>query len=154
MFIPKWFHLPLYVIAFFAAFWLLMLFAAWASGWMKLAHHFPASSRPTDAEIWRFNRVMFGVTACDGVCIGVSESGLFLETLPIFRIGHARILIPWSELEPLRNEKMLGGPLVYRTSVNVGPRKRIRITLFNQDIAEAARSAAQDVSSQAFVDEL
>jgi len=85
---------------FFVAGWLLVSFLLAAlGGWESLAKHY-ATSAPFTGRCFRFRSAQFGSHVNYGGCLtfGSATWGLYLAVLPLFRVGHPPLLIPWSDV--------------------------------------------------------
>lgn len=103
---------PAIVLAIF-----LPIFAAWfcfvsfilsrMSGWAALARRYPCPAAP-NCTLHSFQSGRLGsVRYNSSLDVGLSVSGLYLRVFPLFRFGHPPLLIPWSELNGLRQKKIL-----------------------------------------------
>ena len=96
-------YLPPYVlILFFVAFWCAIeTILSILGGWHKLAKRFP-SPPYLSGKLFRFSSASlgFGLPVNYGSClyVRVSEAGISLSTLFIFRFMHPPIFIPWAEI--------------------------------------------------------
>ena len=75
------------------------------SGWSRLAERFQADREPIEGARfgWQFLRIGW----CDYngcLTIRVSSEGIYLTVWPIF-VGHVPLLIPWSELRVLKEQR-------------------------------------------------
>lgn len=95
----------------FPAFW---CFIVWLlsriGGWHRLAQRYPAS-RLSDLAISRRHR---GLTGMVGVvryrnilALDLTTDGFFLGVMPLFRIGHPRLFIPWHEITARKPRQVL-----------------------------------------------
>lgn len=94
----SWF--PLFFPLFFIAGWLLVsYFLSALGGWQSLVKHYAASA-PFRGRYFRFRSAQFGGYVNYGGCltIGSGTEGLYLAVLPLFRVGHPPLLIPWSDV--------------------------------------------------------
>ena len=84
---------------FFVMMWGFVLFLlAQLGGWSRLAQHYQAQTDFTGKK-WRFKSGRMGLTnysAC--LTIGANNSGLYVAVLPLFRVGHPPLLIPWADI--------------------------------------------------------
>lgn len=69
-------------------------------GWWKLSRYYQ-SGRTVIKKRWRFQtaamRRMTGYGSC--INIGITEKGLYLSILFLFRAGHPPLLIPWEDIQ-------------------------------------------------------
>lgn len=88
----------------FPLFWcVIVLFLSYAGGWRRLAKLYPAGNhRPIGIEhssVWG----MVGWVSYRYVLkVHVSEEGFFLDAMPLFRLGHPRLFIPWGAINARR----------------------------------------------------
>ncbi len=88
----------------FPIFWcLIVMFLAHAGGWQKLARTYAAGSRPLAGTSHAAITGMVGWVSYRFVLdIHVAEEGLFLDVMPLFRMGHPRLFIPWEAVSARR----------------------------------------------------
>ncbi len=69
------------------------------SGWAKLATHFRATA-PFGGTCWHFQSASMRWNTRFGNCltVGVAPNGLYLSVVPIFRLGHPPLHIPWEQI--------------------------------------------------------
>lgn len=82
----------------FPLFWcLVVLLISYVGDWHRLASTFAAGDRPLSGT--PHHRV-FGVVGLArykfALTVHLAKDGFFVETSPLFRIGHPRLFIPWS----------------------------------------------------------
>src|SRR5262245_11207025 len=103
---PLWLLIliPLGVLIILPLFW---CFVVWMislfSGWQRLAERYRAQ-QPTSGKQW-FNQYGFVNQARYGNALNIAtnDAGVFLEMMPLFRLGHPRLFFPWSVLHNPRN---------------------------------------------------
>lgn len=103
---PLWLtpFIPLLVLILFSLFW---CFVVWMisliGGWQRLAKRYRAQ-QPASGKRW-FNQYGYVNRARyrNALNLATNDTGLFLETMPLFRIGHPRLFIPWQDLHNPRN---------------------------------------------------
>lgn len=88
---------------FLIGFTLIWCFVVWLishlSGWQRLAKRYAAGDRPVTGTIYRGFRGLVGVAHYRQVLtLHINADGFFMETNPLFRLGHAGLFIPWSEI--------------------------------------------------------
>ena len=77
-------------------------------GWHRLAQHYDASDRPASGHRVRFVSGMVGATSYRHVLtIHLDTDGLYLDVNRLYRVGHPRLFIPWSEIAERTPRKML-----------------------------------------------
>ena len=76
----------------------LMIVIARLSGWIALAQRYRLNGR-FDGTCWYFQHAQFrwSMNYSGALTIGVNGDGLYLSIWPMFRPGHPRLFIPWSE---------------------------------------------------------
>jgi hypothetical protein len=86
---------------FFVAVWLLAgSLVALMSGWRCLGDQyrcdaeFPVASRSMQSGTMRFNTRYGNVLR-----VGIDSCSLHLAVMPLFRVGHPHLCIPWSDIE-------------------------------------------------------
>jgi hypothetical protein len=87
-------------ILFFIILWICIckLISA-TGGWRKLARDYRANSLFDGQKLWLKSATMRRWTNYNNcVNIGVNKYGLYLSVLPIFRIGHPPLFIPWMDI--------------------------------------------------------
>lgn len=78
------------------------------SGWQTLARSFGAGTRPVTGTPYHFVTGMVGwVSYRHVLTLHVAADGLFLEVMPLFRIGHPRLFIPWTQIGGRRPARVL-----------------------------------------------
>jgi hypothetical protein len=85
---------------FFVGMWLLVTFLLSAmGGWRALAQHYVASS-PFSGQRFRFRSAQLGGYVNYGGCLtlGAGPSGLYLAVLPLFRMAHPPLIVPWTDI--------------------------------------------------------
>ena len=110
-----------------AASWVLVSLFVSLLGWSQLAEIYQHTA-PFRGRRFRFQSGGFrrGAGYNLSLTVGVDQAGLFLSVLPMLRIGHPPLLIPWSEIEVAEVRALL----VRRTELRFrgAPRVRFRIT--------------------------
>ncbi len=91
-----WFVFP----AYFLAIWLLVsAVISFIGGWTTLAKRFRLSGAFV-GQRWTGQsgqmRWIAGYSRC--LTVGVSNEGLYLATMPLFRFRHPPLLVPWNEI--------------------------------------------------------
>ena len=101
---------PLFFVLYFIALWALVSYViGQLSGWVSLSRRF----RDTGAFYsyqWPFQsvrmRTLWG-NYHNCVNFGVDEAGLYMAVFPLFRLGHAPLYIPWSEIQVISGKRGL-----------------------------------------------
>jgi hypothetical protein len=85
---------------FFVGMWLVASFLLSAvGGWQTLALHYRAQSQFSGRR-FHFRSAQFGGYVNYGGCLtfGAGPAGLYLAVLPLFRMAHPPLIIPWSDI--------------------------------------------------------
>ena len=85
---------------FFVGMWLLIsVLLAALGGWHTLAQYYSSPS-PFLGKRLRFRSAQFKGYVNYGGCLtlGSSPAGFYIAVLPLFRLGHPSLLIPWSDV--------------------------------------------------------
>ena len=96
-------------IAGFLCIWTAVCFAiSWCGGWWALSNSYPLD---TDVirKRWRFQSAVMRMMTGYGSCLsfGVTDRGLALSILFLFRPGHPPLHIPWEDIEVDRHKPWL-----------------------------------------------
>src|SRR5579864_443883 len=107
-------------------FWLFVVnIVALASGWKLLAKRFRAQF-PFSGAVWKWQSAMIRSTRYNGgLKIGADPMGLLLDVMPIFRVGHPSLFIPWTEIT-VRHEPWFPREIV-EIKLGTGEQVRFRI---------------------------
>ena len=101
---------PYFAVAFpflFVGMWCLVsLVISAAGGWRRLAGRFPARGEACDRRLYlRSGHV--GLSHYRGcLTIGTSAAGFRLSVLFPFRLGHPPLFIPWTQVYPVRLQRI------------------------------------------------
>ena len=84
----------------FPVLWCLIVWImSYVGGWQRLARRYAAGVRPVVGEQRSGFAGMAGVVTYRSVLtLHLNREGFFVEVMPLFRIGHPRLFIPWSEI--------------------------------------------------------
>jgi hypothetical protein len=93
---------------FFILLWVIILFVlANIGGWSRLAQYYEAQSK-FEGEKWSFKSGRMGMTNYSGCLkIGSDDYGLYLAVLPLFRVGHPPLFIPWHDITTSKSRRFL-----------------------------------------------
>lgn len=130
------------LILWFAILWVLISYVvAVMSGWAALSKRFRLKGS-FDGQTWpvRSARMRFNVRYGNSLSVGAGDSGLYLSCLPIFRIGHPGLLIPWSEVSVLKGEK---GLIFKRRELLLGREESIPLRI-STSLLDTLRQSAGD----------
>ena len=87
-------------ILFFIVLWIsVSMLISVIGGWRSLSGDYRANF-PYDGKKLRMKSVSmrWGTSYSNCVTIGANKEGLYLSVLPIFRIGHPTLFIPWADI--------------------------------------------------------
>jgi hypothetical protein len=110
---------PLYAtllsLAFFITMWCgISVVIARTGGWADLAVRYRLEG-PFRGRKWHFRSAGFGQwTSYGGVLtVGANSRGLYLAVMPLFRVGHPPLFIPWEDVRKTASHRlwMFGAPL-------------------------------------------
>lgn len=139
-----WFVMPLG----FAAFWcVIIVLISFASGWQNLARYFRAVSKPAGQVFVLQTCSINGADYKGALNFVVAEEGLYLAVLPIFRMGHAPLLIPWTAISEFETRKIFW---VSRreTTISVSQFNRVRLLIYNQQLISAIEEQRRRVAAE------
>lgn len=118
---PVW--LPLLIIpVFFIVFPLFWCFVvkmiSVVGGWGRLAKRFAAGDKAVTGKSFQMVTGMVGLSSYRNMLtIHFAEDGFFLDVMPIFRVGHPRLFIPWTAIS---NHKSVNRVLWKATKLWIG----------------------------------
>ncbi|HMN30645.1 MAG TPA: hypothetical protein PKE45_21010 [Caldilineaceae bacterium] len=107
---PIWLIVAI-VVGFLVIFPLFWCFVVWVisliGGWRRLAQVYRTSETPSGPRLFAYF-VLVGIASYrNTVALTATPAGLHLAIMPLFRVGHPPLLIPWSALRG-------GGPASFR----------------------------------------
>jgi hypothetical protein len=128
-----------------ASHWVILFFVGWAGvsyllsmlgGWSRLAEYYRLES-DFQGERWKFQSasMRLGVNYNNVLTIGVNSTGVLLEVLFLFRMGHPPLFIPWSDIRKGGDESKPFGQWLVISRAPTVPVK-IRNTLIERIEAE------------------
>lgn len=99
---PDWLIFAI-IGGFLIVFPLFWCFVVWlishVGGWQRLARHYAAGDRPVTGQRCSGVQGMVGWASYRGtLTLHFNAEGFFMEVMPLFKIGHRRLFIPWSEI--------------------------------------------------------
>jgi hypothetical protein len=135
------FNNPPFFALYFIALWALVSYVlGLLSGWVALSRRFRDIGRFYSYQ-WSFQtirmRTLWG-NYSNCVNFGADETGLYMAVFPIFRIGHAPLLIPWSEIQVLSGNR---GFIFKKRKLLLGQHELIPLVV-NLSLAEKLKEAA------------
>lgn len=122
--------LPLLPFGIAIGFILIWCFAVWLisifSGWQRLAQRYHAP-QPATGKVWAgqygfVNGARYG----NALNVTTNDAGFFLEVVPIFKLSHPRLFIPWHDLHNPTPTVFRWRPLV-RVEVGSPPVATLRL---------------------------
>jgi hypothetical protein len=123
---PSSSQLPVWVPLFFIGLWLFIsAFFAFISGWLSLASHFRAPSRPEGQKVTSQVKQMGMVPENRVTHLIISDHGLYIYASFLFRFLHPALLIPWNEVRLVREVKTLWW---YTYQLDIGQTTTLRVT--------------------------
>lgn len=113
--------------------WLL----AQVGGWSRLAQVYPAQA-PFTGRRWTTQFGRLGFTRYRGVLtVGANREGLFLDVMPLFRVGHSPLFIPWHDIATSEDtEWMMLSYVVFTFAQAPGVKLRLLHCLADEVVAE------------------
>lgn len=109
---------PGWVIALIVGLFLIIFPAIWCfvcflisaiGGWGRLAKRFATEEVPKEAVTKKRVSGRVGVANYNRVLtLHFTKAGFFMEVMPLFRMGHPRLFIPWSEVSGVHSERFFG----------------------------------------------
>jgi len=139
---PLVYLIPILIPVAFVTFWsLVMNLLSSLSGWRKLALLYPATREPAGEHFnWRY--ATFGwVRYKNTVNFIAGREGLYMETLLMFRPGHGKILVPWSDIEARSHQGWLVAYIELRFRQDPGAKLTVHRHLGEQILAAAGQKA-------------
>lgn len=101
------YFIPLFPIAFIGLWCAVSLILSHVGGWHRLAHRFTVNSPPSGKSHSMQSGRIGGVNYNHCLTIHISEHGLRLSILFLFRLGHPPLLIPWDQIKSVQIVKFL-----------------------------------------------
>ncbi len=131
---PSWLIFAI-VGGFFVIFPLFWCFVVWlishVGGWQRLAKRYKAGEyRVVTGDLHKGVQGMVGIANYKGtLTLHFNAEGFFMEVMPLFKIGHPRLFIPWSEISARKDSNLLwwkrqrlsiGNPVVNTVTLPTG----------------------------------
>ncbi|WDI44613.1 hypothetical protein [Bremerella sp. P1] len=129
--------LLLFIVALFCGFTLLIAFLG---DWGLLAKSFRAREKPS-GKFFYFRSAGVGMASYRNMLtVGVTAKGLYLAVFFPFRFVHPPLLIPWSEIKDIHENKFFS----WRNyCLSIGYPERASVTI-DDDVMQAARQYLPD----------
>jgi hypothetical protein len=91
-------------------YWVLMSVLAFATGWKKLAKSYGTDAAPPRGERSTWESIRLRAFGNYNACLVMvfSSMGLYLVPFLPFRAGHRALLIPWSRIRHVKDERVMG----------------------------------------------
>jgi hypothetical protein len=127
---------------YFLCLWVLVsAIISFVSGWFSLARVYRARI-PFQGARWRLQRgkMRYLVGYNNILAIGVSQQGLYLAVLSLFRFMHPPLLIPWSEVKVRKKKGWVFESVTFTLGHELAIPLRIRGKL-GENLREAAGSS-------------
>jgi hypothetical protein len=88
----------------FPLFWTMVVWLISRFGWAALAAEYQTTQPPTGSS-YHMASARVGLGNYRGTLhIWLNESGILLEPIWLFRVGHARLFLPWQEVRGLKSK--------------------------------------------------
>ncbi len=96
------------VVILFVAFWCVTCSLISRSGWAGLAKEFATTLSPAGKR-FRFVSALFRPLTSykNSIRVTLTDAGIHLAVMPLFRVGHPPLLIPWQHVERYEEHKVL-----------------------------------------------
>jgi hypothetical protein len=93
------FSVPLYILGFIALWICVCKLISVFGGWKTLSQDYQANSAFDGQKLWFKSVGMRRWTNYSNcITLGVNKYGFYISILPIFRIGHPPLFIPWTDI--------------------------------------------------------
>jgi hypothetical protein len=97
------------------------------SGWRFLARHYRSVSVDRAGRYWRFKTGRVGLVRYGlSLTFGASERGVSVTPLPVLRMAHAPLFIPWSDLVVVTRREAFIARTILKT--RLAPRVKIEMS--------------------------
>lgn len=130
--------LPVFAVVF-VLFWSLIVFViAHTGGWAGLAKAYPASEKP-EGRSWRWRTIRFGLFGNyrNSVDVTMSDAGLYMCPIYLFRVGHRPILIPWKAISDAHRRDLWFAPTLTLAVPLTGNGNEKRVSFYGDELVEA-----------------
>jgi len=107
------FSIPAYIFIFIALWICVCQLISTAGGWRILSRDYRAAASFDGKKLWFKSAGMRRWTNYNNcLVVGANKYGLYLAVLPIFRVGHPPLFIPWTEISTEAGSRRLFGDFV------------------------------------------
>jgi hypothetical protein len=105
--------IPLYIF-FFTVLWICVCqLISTAGGWRLLSRDYRAAAPFDGKKLWFKSAGMrYWMNYNNCLAVGANTYGLYLAVLPIFRVGHPPLFMPWTEISTEAGTRRLFGDFV------------------------------------------
>jgi hypothetical protein len=91
--------MPVYILIFIALWSCICHLISAAGGWRRLRRDYRAAAPFDGKKLWFKSAGMRRWTNYNNcLVVGANKYGLYLAVLPIFRVGHPPLFIPWTDI--------------------------------------------------------
>ena len=134
---PEWLliALPFGFLVIFPLFWCaICLLLSRVGGWSRLARHYGTDEKPSGLKSTMQSAKINLVSYNNCLTVHVSEAGIYLSIMFLFRLGHQPVMIPWRDIHNVRKDKVWW---FEATSLDVGEPKIASLKL-GKDVYQKA----------------
>ncbi|TYC65188.1 hypothetical protein FMN63_22445 [Stappia sp. BW2] len=135
--------LPFVIIPVFAVvfglFWSFIVFVvAHIGGWARLAKAYPATGKPEGRSWnWRSMRIGLFFNYRNSVNVTLSDAGLYMRPILLFRIGHKPILLPWKAISDAQRRDLWFATTITLAVPLTGNGNERRLSFYGKTFVEA-----------------
>ena len=107
------FSIPIYILFFIIIWMVVCKLISTVGGWKILSRDYRANSAFDGKKMW-FKSIGLrrGVSYNNCITAGADKYGLYLAVLPIFRVGHPPLFIPWADISTEAGTRRFFGEFV------------------------------------------
>lgn len=107
------FSIPAYILIFIVLWICVCQLISTAGGWRILSRDYRAAASFDGKKLWFKSAGMRCWTNYNNcLVVGANKYGLYIAVLPIFRVGHPPLFIPWTEISTEAGSRRLFGDFV------------------------------------------
>jgi hypothetical protein len=107
------FSVPAYIAGFIVLWICVCQLISVSGGWRTLSRDYRANSGFEGKKIWlKSARLRHWTNYNNCLVLGSNKYGLYLAVLPIFRVGHPPLFIPWMDISTEEGSRRLWGDFV------------------------------------------